>query len=156
MTVDRRNTILSIVLAIIIVVLAVILVRSIVIPYKSVEKREALTNQVRTRMLNLRNALMLYQRHYNHFPATKGGLDSLMTLFTPDSMQSIRDSIFVTKDYGIMQDSLIFSPRPPHKKFEYTMTDSLFREIYVLKDPDSGDQIGSLTNITLINTPNWN
>lgn len=156
MTIDRRNTILSVVFAIIIVILAFVLARSIILPYNAVEERQAVTKHVRARMLNIRDALIHYEQHYDVYPPNEGGLDSLVAFFAPDSMQAIRDSLFYTDKHGVAQDSVIYSPRPPHKKFVYTKTDTLIREIYVLKDPDTDDEIGSLTNTTLINTPNWN
>lgn len=156
MTVDTRNKILSIVFAIIIVVLAIVLVRSIVIPYQKVEKRQAMTEHVRTRMLHIRDALISYERQMGKFPPNKGGLDSLVTFLRTDSVMKTKvDSLFYSEEYGVVKDSIIYSPRPPHKKFKYAKTDTLIREIYVLKDPGSKAQIGSLTNTTLINTPNW-
>src|SRR5699024_11395972 len=130
MTVDRRNAILSVVLGIIIIILAIWLVYSIVVPYRAVEQREAVTEHVRERMLNIRDGLIRYKQHYDHFPASEGGLDSLAAFFAPDSMQALRDTIFFTENYGAVQDSIIYSPRPPHKKFEYSRSDSLMREIY--------------------------
>ncbi len=156
MTIDRRNNILSVVLAIIILILAWFLVRSIVVPYERVEAREAMTEHVQARMLDIRDALIRFEQEFDHFPPTEGGLDSLMNFIRTDSlMQIIADSIFYNEEYGLALDSLIYSPRPPHKRFVYAKTDSLIREIYVLKDPDSDLKIGSLTNTTLINTPNF-
>ncbi len=156
MTIDRRNTILSVVLGVIIVLLAWWLVRSIVLPYQKVEARQAMTEHVRARMLDVRDALIRFEQRYDHFPPSEGGLDSLMNFIRTDSvMRAIADSLFYDKAYGLALDSLIYSPRPPHKRFIYAKTDSLIREIYVLKDPDTDAKIGSLTNTTLINTPNW-
>lgn len=156
MNFKQRNNILSVVFAVIIVLLAIYLVRSIVVPYRAVEKREAMTEHVRKRMVNISDALIRYEQHLGQFPPTKGGLDSLMAFVRSDSIKNVNvDSLFYTDEYGVVKDSIIYSPRPPHKRFVYEKTDSLIREIYVLKDPDSKAQIGSLTNTTLINTPNW-
>ncbi len=155
MTIDRRNTILSVVLGIIIIILAVVLVRSIILPYQQVEERQEMTQHVRARMLNIRDALIQYEQQFDTFPPSESGLDSLVAYIRSDSMQAVADSLFYTDEWGLVQDSLIYSPRPPHQRFEYAMTDTLIRAIYVLKDPGSDDQIGSLTNPTLINTPNW-
>lgn len=157
MTIDRRNTILSIVFAIIIVLLGWWLVRSIVLPYQQVEERQAMTEHVRFRMLNIRDVLIRYEQRNDRYPPTQGGLDSLMDFMRTDSlMQIIGDSLLTANSpYQLNIDSLIYSPRPPHERFEYASTDTLIRPIYVLKDPGSDDQIGSLTNSTLLNTPNW-
>lgn len=53
-------------------------------------------------------------------------------------------------------DSLVFSPRPPHSKFIYTLNDTLRPQIYLLEDPDTDDAIGSLERTTMRNAPNWN
>ena len=67
------------------------------------------------------------------------------------------DSLFApiepNKSYN--PDSLIYSPRPPHKKFEYTLNDTLRPAIYLLEDPDTEDRIGSLENTTELNAASW-
>ena len=73
-------------------------------------------------------------------------------------MVAQRDSLF--KDdpesgYTFKLDSLLYSPRAPHKRFEYTLNDTSRPPIYLLKDPDSDDKIGSLEKATLLNAPSW-
>ncbi len=157
MTIDTRNTILSVVLGIIIIFLGWILVRSIVLPYQEVEEREAMTERVRERMLNVRDALIRYERENEQFPPTEGGLDSLMTFVRTDStMQAVSDSLFQAEpSHTFKLDSLIYSPRTPHEMFEYTLNDTINPPIYLLKDPATDDKIGSVTTTTMRNSPNW-
>jgi hypothetical protein len=53
-------------------------------------------------------------------------------------------------------DSVIYSPRPPHPQFEYTLNDTIRPELYLLENPQSEDAIGSLDRTTMLNAPNWN
>lgn len=156
MNVEKRNQLLSIVLAIIIIVLGYFLYRSIVVPYQEVLEREAMTEHVRFRMMDVRDALNYYRGDFDEYPPTKGGLDSLVAFLETDSlMVADGDSLFQSlTEYN--PDSLVYSPRPPHKKFEYTLNDTLRPQIYLLKDPDSEDQIGDLERTTLLNAASWN
>lgn len=158
MDVEKRNQLLSIVLGIIIVVLGYYLYRSIVDPYQEVIEREQMTERVRHRMGLVRDGLVIYERRKDHFPPTDGGLDSLVQFLKTDStMVAQGDSLFqpLNPNESYNPDSLIYSPRPPHKKFEYTLNDTLRPQIYLLEDPDTDDKIGSLENTTDLNAPNW-
>lgn len=158
MNVDTRNRIISIVLAIIIIGLGYWLYRSIVDPYQKVIKREQMTERVRHRMGNIRDALIRYERAKETFPPSKGGLDTLVQYIKTDSVMALKaDSLFkpINPSNKFNADSLILSPRPPHKKFEYTLNDTLSPAIYLLKDPDSEDKIGSLENTTKLNSGSW-
>lgn len=159
MTVEKRNQLLTVVLAIIIVVLGWYLYRSITEPYEVVEKRQRITQQVRHNMEHIRDGLVRFNRREGHYPPTEGGLDTLVQFIKTDSlMVAERDSIF--KDfpesgYTFNLDSLIYSPRSPHKRFEYTLNDTINPALYLLEDPDSDDKIGSLEKATMLNAPNW-
>lgn len=159
MTVESRNKIITVVLALVIVVLGWWLYHSIVDPYEVVERRQMMTERVRDNMGLIRDGLVFYNREYDHFPPTEGGLDSLVQFLRTDSlMVAQRDSLFdkqFESGYTFKLDSLIYSPRPPHKRFEYTLNDTINPSIYLLKDPDSEDQIGSLEKTTLLNAPSW-
>ncbi len=158
MTVQRRNSIISVILGIIIIGLAWFLVHSIVSPYKAVKKRKKLTSATRQNMKNLRVGIIQYKVKLGHYPPTKGGLDSIESFLTSDTLSLNLDSLMENDSsahYIWNVDSLIYSPRPPHKKFKYTLNDSLDQPLYMLKDPDSDDHIGSLTKITLSNSTSW-
>ena len=159
MTVDRRNQIITVVLGIIIVVLGWFLYESITEPYEVVEQRQRMSDRVHQNMEHIRDGLIRFNRRNEHFPPTEGGLDSLIQFIKTDSvMVAERDSIF--KDYPesgyvFNLDSLVYSPRPPHKRFEYTLNDTLKPPVYLLKDPDTESTIGSLEKTTLLNAPSW-
>lgn len=158
MDVEKRNRILSIVLGIIIIVLAYWLYHSIVDPYQKVIEREQMTERVRHQMGNVRDALIQYERSTGDFPPTKGGLDSLVKFLKTDSLMVANgDSLFqpLRPNESYNPDSLIYSPRPPHPKFEYALNDTLRPQIYVLKDPATKDKIGSLTKTTELNAASW-
>lgn len=158
MDVEKRNQIISIVLAVIIIGLGYYLYRSIHDPYQEVLEQEAMTERVRYRMGLVRDALIQYDNTVGEFPPTEGGLDTLVTWLKTDSVMVARgDSLFSFMPPSTYSpDSLVYSPRPPHKKFEYTLNDTLRPPIYLLEDPDSDDRIGHLTNTTELNAPNWN
>lgn len=157
MDIDTRNRILSVVLGIIIIVLGYMLYHAIVDPYQEVIERRQMTERVRHQMVNVKDALVQFNRDKGHFPPTKGGLDSLVQYLKTDStMKAMGDSLFTPMPPDTYNpDSLIHSPRPPHKRFKYTLNDTLARDIYLLEDPGSKDKIGSVENTTLLNAPNW-
>lgn len=157
MNVERRNQLLSIVLGIIILVLGYFLYRSIVGPYQEVIERQQMTERVRHQMEAIRDALTRYERQTGNFPPTEGGLDTLVSYLKTDSaMVAMRDSLFTTqagRPYN--PDSLVYSVRPPHNKFEYTLNDTIRPPIYLLEDPDTDDRIGDLEKTTLLNAASW-
>jgi hypothetical protein len=159
MTIESRNQIITVVLGIAIIGLGWWLYRSIVDPYKVVEERERTTEQVHRNMEQIRDGLVQFNRKNDQYPPTNGGLDSLAAYIQNDSlMQAQRDSLFdrdYPSGYAFNLDSLMYSPRPPHNRFEYTLNDTVNPQIYLLKDPDSDDQIGSLEKTTLLNAPSW-
>ncbi|PAU95145.1 hypothetical protein CK503_02800 [Aliifodinibius salipaludis] len=158
MDIEKRNRILSIVLAIVIIVLGYWLYHSIVDPYEEVIEREQMTEQVRHRMGLVRDALVQYEQDKDNFPPTEGGLDTLVSYLKTDSLMVANgDSLFAPADpnKSFNPDSLIYSPRPPHKKFEYALNDTLRPNIYLLEDPDTEDRIGSLEKTTELNAASW-
>ena len=83
-------------------------------------------------------------------------LDSLVIFLKTDSLMLARGSeLFMHGDRPYSPDSLIVSPRPPHERFVYTVNDTIRPPLYLLKDPNSDDTIGSLDRITLLNAPSW-
>lgn len=157
MEVEKRNRLLSIVLGIIIVALGYWLYHSIVDPYQEVVEREQMTEEVRQQMQTVRDALVQYERIRGNFPPTEGGLDSLVSFLKNDSaMVAQGDSLFSPDpNEAYNPDSLIYSPRPPHPQFEYTLNDTLRPQIYLLADPATDDRIGSLENTTDRNAASW-
>lgn len=157
MNIEQRNQLLSIVFGIIIIVLGYFLYHAIVDPYKEVLQRERMTERVRYRMSNVRDALQQYKNRRGDFPPTDGGLDSLVQFIKTDSlMQAEGDSLFTAMPPGTFTpDSLILSPRPPHNRFQYALNDTLRPQIYLLEDPDTDDKIGSLEQTTLLNAASW-
>ena len=157
MDIETRNKIWTVVLGIIIIGLTYWLYDSLVTPYQEVKEREAMTEKVRQRLVDTKDALIQYQTRNEEFPPTDGGLDSLVSFLKADSMMiAMGDSLFGTSfDGPYNPDSLVYSPRTG-KKFEYTRNDTLRPQIYLLEDPDTEDAIGSLERTTMRNAPNWN
>lgn len=157
MDIESRNKILTIVLGVIILGLGYWLYDSLVTPYQEVKEREAMRDQVRQRMVDVKDALIQYQTRNETFPPTDGGLDSLVNFLETDSLMIVMgDSLFGNTFETFNPDSLVYSPRPPHSRFEYTLNDTIRPQLYLLEDPDSDDVIGSLERTTLRNAPNWN
>jgi len=156
MDIDKRNQLLSIVFGIIILVLGYMLYHAIVDPYQAVIEREQMTERVRHRMANVRDALIQYKNREGEFPPTDGGLDSLVEFLKTDSLMVANgDTLFQElPPYSYDPDSIIYSPRTG-KRFEYALNDTLRPEIYILRDPDTDDKIGSLERTTLLNAATW-
>lgn len=142
----------QVLLAIVIVVLSYLLYHSIKDPYRAVERQMELTELTRARMDNIRTGLTRFRELKNRFPST---LDSLVMFVSTDSLLSARpDSFFGTESF--YPDSLPFLPRDPSRRFEYTVNDTSRVNIYLLKDPDTEDQIGALQpDITMVNAASW-
>lgn len=158
MDITTRNNIITVILALLILFLAWFLYHSIVDPYQEVLEEEAMVERERHRMELVRDVLVQYRNRRGNFPPTDGGLDSLVAFLKSDTLMTERgDSLFTfmpPSEYN--PDSLIYSPRPPHNKFEYTLNDTIRPVLYLLENPGSEDKIGDLERTTLLNAPNWN
>ncbi|HBQ61827.1 MAG TPA: hypothetical protein DD671_20045 [Balneolaceae bacterium] len=156
MDIETRNKILTVVLGIIIIGLSFWLYDSLITPYQKVKDREAMTEKVRERLLDAKDALIQYENNNDTFPPSEGGLDSLVSFLKADSMMIVMgDSLFGRTMDVYNPDSLIYSPRTGNR-FEYALNDTLRPQIYLLEDPDTDDAIGSLERTTMRNAPNWN
>ncbi len=134
MDIDTRNRIISGVLAVIIIILAWVLYDSITTPFEEVEQRREVTEQVRHRMMTVRDALVEHERNKDEFPQT---LDDLVEwLKTDEDMVAKGDSLFEFRPpHEYNPDSLIYSPRTGNR-FEYALNDTIRPNIYLLEDPD--------------------
>ncbi|TNE73679.1 hypothetical protein EP331_03995 [bacterium] len=154
MDIEKRNRLISVVLFIVIVALGYVLYDSITTPYKEEMARKAMIERVRLRMSNVRDGLVYYRNKNDKFPKE---IDSLITFLKRDSISvSMGDSLYGSsfKKGKFTFDSLLFSPRTGNK-FSYALNDTIRPNIYLLKDPDSDDHIGSLTKTTSLNAPSW-
>ena len=158
MNIDMRNKILSAVFGITIILLSWLLYDSIVTPYKVVEEQKAETERVRTRMLTLKDAIVNYEARYGHFPPTDGGLDSVVTYLSTDSLMiSMGDSLFrQMPPLQYSPESMVVRPRDTSLRFLYTRNDTIRPPLYLLEDPMTDDAVGSLSRTTMRNAPNWN
>ena len=140
---------LQILLWVLIAGLSYALYWSITEPYKEIERQEAITQMTRARMDKVRQVAIHYEAQNDRFPGT---LDSLMMYAVQDSaFRTVRDSILGVQ----MLDSLMYSPRTG-KPWVYSINDTSRVKTYLLKDPDSDDQIGTLlADITLLNAASW-
>lgn len=141
---------IQVVLAIAIIALTYWLYVSITAPYNEIERQQELTELTRHRMDQVRTALVRYERLNETFPPT---LDSLITWIKQDSLSMAKpDSIYGA---NFNPDSLPFSPRTGNR-FEYAVSDTGRVDTYLLKDPDSDDQIGTLEDdVTAVNAASW-
>lgn len=158
MDLTTRNNILTIVLGILIIFLAWFLYRSVVDPYQAVLEEERMVERERHQMEQVRDALVQYRERRGNFPPTDGGLDSLIAFLKNDSLAVANgDSMFAPLPPSTYDpDSIVFSPRPPHNRFEYALNDTMRPQIYLLENPGSDDRIGDLERTNLLNAPNWN
>ena len=142
---------IQVLLMLVIIALGYWLYGSITGPWKAVERERAITDLTRGRMSQVRTALVRHEREEDQFPGT---LDSLMLWVRQDSVIiSNPDSIF--ESTGLVLDSLIYSPRTGNR-FEYTLNDTGRVAVYLLKDPDSEDYIGTETpDVTQLNAASW-
>ncbi len=140
---------IQVLLGIAIIALGYWLYVSITAPWAAVEQERAITAETRGQMNKVRLALITHERALDKFPST---LDSLIIWVRTDSATVADwDSL-----YGLNPDSMLYSPRTGNR-FLYTLNDTGRVAIYLLKDPDSGDQIGSTNSddITTLNAASW-
>lgn len=138
-------------LGIAIIALTYFLYVSITEPYEAIEREQEVTQQTRQRMDHVRKALIQYERETDRFP---GSLDSLITYMRADTTFS-PDSLYQDIEGEVNIDSILYSPRTG-SAFEYTVNDTGAVDIYLLKDPDSEDQIGATDpDPTQINAASW-
>lgn len=141
---------IQVVLVAVILGLAYYLYYSITEPYNRIERQEQMTERARTRMAQIRTALIDYEQDSTSFPDS---LDLLLEHIRRDSLLSTaQDSVFGD---SIAVDSLPFSPRTG-TRFGYTVSDTGRVETYLLEDPDSEDKIGTLSgDPTQTNAATW-
>ena len=158
MDIDKRNQLLTILLGVIIVGMSYYLYRSITDPYQAVLDEREMVERERHRMEVARDAIVQYNRRLGNYPPTEGGLDSLVAFLKEDSlMVADGEELFEFRAPSSYDpDSVVFSPRPPHNRFEYTLNDTIRPRLYLLENPGSDDKIGDLERTTLLNAPNWN
>ncbi|MEX0662668.1 MAG: hypothetical protein WD381_02170 [Balneolaceae bacterium] len=158
MDIDKRNNLLTILLGVLILGLSWYLYRSLVDPYQEVLEERELVERERHRMEITRDALVQYKNRRGDFPPTEGGLDSLVAFLKSDSFMVERgDSLLAFRSPSTYSpDSVIYSPRAPHNRFEYTLNDTINPKLYLLENPGSDDRIGDLERTTMLNAPNWN
>ncbi len=155
MNIQKRNNIISLVLILVILALSYVLYDSIVTPWQTQVAKQKVTDSVRLRMTLVRDALVAYQAKDKNgkFPTS---LDSLVNFLKTDSLMLAKGAtLYAEPGREYFPDSLIFSPRPPHSRFEYSVNDTIRPPLYQLKDPNSDDVIGDLVKITLLNAPSW-
>jgi type II secretory pathway pseudopilin PulG len=141
---------IQVVLAIVILVLAYVLYESITDPYEQIQRRQELTEMTRQRMSDIRTALIRFEQQNDSFPDS---LDVLVDYLRQDSaLMANQDSVF---GHSVNLDSLLYSPRTG-KLFQYAVNDTGRVETYLLQDPDSDDQIGTLSgDVTQTNAATW-
>jgi type II secretory pathway pseudopilin PulG len=153
MTIDQRNSIISIILSIVIIGLSYVLYDSIVTPYQTRLAEIETETRVRERMTSIRDALIAYQRDKGKYPPS---LDSIQVFLETNSrMIAGRDTLFVTPLNPTFDLATFLNSPRSNTRFEYTLNDTLRPMIYLLKDPDSEDVIGSLERTTRLNAPSW-
>lgn len=147
---EKTRNIIQVALGIVILFMGYFLYRSITEPWQAVERQEELTERTRMRMSNVRAALIRYEERNGRYP---GALDSLHMWVRMDSViQAHSDSLFGA---GIDIDSFIFSPRTG-TAFEYAVNDTARFKVYLLGDPDSDDEIGTIeSDPSRLNAASW-
>ena len=141
---------IQVVLAIVILVLTYVLYESITEPYEQIQRRQELTEMTRQRMSDIRTGLIQFEQRNDSFPDS---LDVLVNFLRQDSViMANPDSVF---GHSINLDSLLYSPRTG-TPFQYAVNDTGRVETYLLQDPDSDDQIGTLSgDVTQTNAATW-
>ena len=106
---------IQVALVIVIAGLAYFLYQSITEPYERIERQQRITEDTRTRMANIRTALVDYERDSAAYPDS---LNLLLQHIRKDTILSTRqDSVFGAE---INLDSLLYSPRSG-TRFPYTV-----------------------------------
>lgn len=154
MDIEKRNKIIGVVLWVVIFGLGYLLFDSIYTPYQQIVEQRAETEQVRSRMEAVRDALIAYQRSNEGFPAN---LDELVNFLKTDSLMIANGDSLFRRPASIPYDPdrFTYTVRPSGNRFNYALNDTLRPQIYLLQDPDTDDRIGSLERTTLLNAANW-
>lgn len=154
---STTRIILQVVLAVIIVILGYVLYQTIMGPAREFQREQAITQESRDRMMQLRRALMAYEREYVGFPST---LDSLELVIRTDSFfVARRDSIFqLDAGHRLHLDSLTYGARGQRFQYHVAHDDTANVWTYLLRNPATGDSIGTsdVTRVTGIrHAPSW-
>ena len=141
---------IQVVLVLVILVLTYVLYESITGPYDVIQRQEELTEMTRQRMSDIRTGLIQFEQRNDSFPDS---LDVLVNFLRQDSaLMANQDSVF---GHSVNIDSMLFSPRTG-KPFQYAVNDTGRVDTYLLQDPDSEDQIGTMSgDVTQTNAATW-
>jgi hypothetical protein len=141
-------------LVVVIIGLSYLLYVSLTEPYEKVERQKQRAQETRQRMEHLRTALVYYEREEGFFPGT---LDSLRGFLSDSLSQAQVDSLYGEQAPPL--DSIFLSARlveDGNRRFAYAVNDTGRVETYLLEDPASDDQIGTLTgDPTQANVASW-
>lgn len=173
------------VLYVIIIALTYLLIRvAIIEPNKYIEEERYYKTESRLRMMNIREAQILWNKKYNHFT---DNLDSLIHFIKTDSMvQKLRvgyDSLMMRKTdpfkklvsvNEFVADSLYHSPKTYQPyiiqvdssvsmdtvidrrgRIVKVDTNSVIGKLYLIEDPDNYGSIGDVFSEALKNTASW-
>jgi hypothetical protein len=137
-------------LGLVVIGLSYFLYQSITEPYDRIEQQQQRIEDTRQRMINVRTALVDYERDSSSYPDS---LDLLVQHIRDDSLLSTRqDSVFGS---ALNYDSLLYSARSG-ERFQYALSDTGRVETYLLQDPASDDEIGTLSgDPTQQNAASW-
>lgn len=150
MNIEQRNRILSILLIVVIGVLSVWLYNTITGPWKEVQAKQAETQQVRSRLMAVNDAIRYYNEQQGRYPQS---LDSLVIFLRNDTFfQENVDSLLRNRQFDA--DQFINSPRTGNR-FEYALNDTVRPQLYLIEDPDSEDHVGTLSKVTDRGAPSW-
>lgn len=137
-------------LAVVILVLTYFLYDAITAPWAAIEQEQELTAETRRRMDDVRVALRFFEETNGRFP---GSVDSLAVFVsTHPVLRANPDSVFGST---FRPDSFLYSARSA-RMFQYVLNDTSRVKIYLLRDPDSEDHIGSdQPDITQLHAASW-
>lgn len=137
-------------LGLVIIGLAYFLYQSVTEPYERIERQQQRVEDTRLRMTNLRTALVDYDRDSASYPDSLGLL--VQHIRNDSALSNRQDSIF---GRSLNYDSLLYSARSG-ERFQYALSDTGRVETYLLEDPASDDQIGTLSgDPTQQNAASW-
>ncbi|MEE9225852.1 MAG: hypothetical protein V3U68_06640 [Bacteroidota bacterium] len=150
---ERRQPKGSIVLKIVIVVLVAVLVWVIYEPYAYMKQESAFKLESRLRMVNIRQAELLYLNRNGRYSSN---LDSLILFIKTDTAIAARmDSIFKPLSDGTFNPEFLKYTPKSHRSYNIQVDDTSAVKKYFLEDPDGYGTIGSLDDEKKVNKASW-
>lgn len=135
----------------VIVVLFGILLYVLYEPYQVREEEEAYRRESRARMMNIRQAQLLFIGAHGKYATS---LDSLIAFIRTVPDTTAQKHFFPLVNSAFVPESLLHTPKSWRRYYMMAVDTTVIKK-YLVDDPDGYGSVGSLTDDSRVNKASW-